>query len=155
VIPFGDSDLEKLYTYTRFLLAKLPRRSSGPHYHFDDDVTLKFYRLQKISEGTIHLPAGEGGEVKGPTAVGTGTVNQDTVELSRLIDIINDRFGTDYTPADELFFNQIREEAVADEALRQAATANTIDNFRFVFDKALEGLFIHRMSRTKTFLPAT
>jgi len=149
VIPFGDSDLEKLYTYTRFLLAKLPRRSSGPHYHFDDDVTLKFYRLQKISEGTIHLPAGEGGEVKGPTAVGTGTVNQDTVELSRLIDIINDRFGTDFAPADELFFNQIREEAVADEALRQAATANTIDNFRFVFDKALEGLFIDRMEQNE------
>jgi len=149
IIPFQDSDLEKLYTYTRFLLAKLPRRSDGPQYHFDDEVTLKFYRLQKISEGTIQLPAGEGGEVKGPTAVGTSMSNQTTVELSRLIDLINDRFGTDFTPADELFFNQIREEAVADESLRQAATANTMDNFRFVFEKALEGLFIDRMEQNE------
>jgi len=149
VIPFGDSDLEKLYTYTRFLLAKLPRRSSGPHYHFDDEVTLKFYRLQKISDGTIQLPTGEGGEVKGPTEVGTGKANQDTVELSRLIDIINDRFGTDFTTADELFFSQIREEAMGDESLRQAAAANTIDNFRFVFEKALEGLFIDRMEQNE------
>jgi len=136
IIPYQDSDLEKLYTYARFLLSKLPRRATGPKYDFDDEVALKFYRLQKISEGTIQLEPGEGGEVKGPTAVGTGQSQGPQVELSRLIDQINERFGTEFTPADELFFNQIREEAVADEDLRQAAHANTIDNFRFVFDKA-------------------
>lgn len=67
----------------------------------------------------------------------------------RVIDLINERFGTDFKPADELFFNQIREEAVADESLRQAAAANTIDNFRFVFEKALEGLFIDRMEQNE------
>ena len=40
---------------------------------------------------------------------------------------------------DELFFRQIREEAVADQALQQAATAKPLDAFRLVFDKALEG----------------
>ena len=55
VIPFQDSDLEKLYTYARFLASKLPHRSSGEKYAFDDEVTLKFYRLQKISEGSIRL----------------------------------------------------------------------------------------------------
>lgn len=34
---------------------------------------------------------------------------------------------------------------MADEGLRQAATANRIENFRYVFEKALEGLFIDRM----------
>lgn len=149
IIPFQDSDLEKLYVYARFLLAKLPRRSTGTQYHFDDDVTLKYYRLQKISEGGILLPAGDVAPIKGPSDVGTGKSTDATVELSRLIDLINDRFGTDFTPADELFFNQIREEAVADKSLRQAATANTIDNFRFVFQKALEGLFIDRMEQNE------
>jgi len=149
IIPFQDSDLEKLYTFTRFLLSKLPRRPSGPKYHFEDEVALKFYRLQKISEGTIKLEPGEDGAVKGPTAVGTGKASDTTVELSRLIDIINERFGTDFTLADELFFNQIREEAVADEKLREAATANTVENFRFVFEKALEGLFIDRMEQNE------
>jgi type I restriction enzyme R subunit len=149
VIPYQDSDLEKLYTYARFLLSKLPRRAAGPKYDFDDEVTLKFYRLQKISEGTIRLEPGEGGEVKGPTAVGTGGSEGPQVELSRLIDLINERFGTDFTPADELFFNQIREEAIADEDLCQVARANTIDKFRFVFDKALETLFIDRMEQNE------
>ncbi len=46
-------------------------------------------------------------------------------------------------------FPQLREEAVADEELRQAATANTLDNFRYVFVKALEGLFIDRMEQNE------
>ncbi len=149
VIPYQDSDLEKLYAYGRFLLSKLPRRTAGPKYDFDDEVALTFYRLQKISDGTIQLPSGESGEVKGPTAVGTSRGEGPQVELSRLIDQINERFGTDFTPADELFFNQIREEAIADEELRQAAQANTIDHFRFVFDKALEALFIDRMEQNE------
>jgi type I restriction enzyme R subunit len=149
VIPFQDSDLEKLYSYARFLASKLPHRSSGEKYAFDDEVTLKFYRLQKISEGSIRLDEGENVPIKGPTAVGTGKSKDAQIELSRIIDAINERFGTDFTQADELFFHQLREEAVSDENLRQAATANTLDNFRFVFDKALEGLFIDRMDQNE------
>jgi type I restriction enzyme R subunit len=149
VIPFGDSDLEKLYTFTRFLAAKLPRRALGPQYNFDDEVALKYYRLQKISEGSIVLEPGAGGELKGPTAVGTGMVGDEEVELSELIDILNERFGTDFKPADQLFLDSVREDAVANEALRQAASANSIENFKYVFSKALEGLFIDRMEQNE------
>lgn len=149
VIPFADNDLEKLYSYARFLSTKLPPRSDGERYVFDDEVALKFYRLQKISDGTITLDAGETVPVKGPTAVGTGKSQDVKVELSRLIDLVNERFGTDFTQADELFFMQIREEALADENLQQAAKANTLDNFRYVFVKALEGLFIDRMEQNE------
>jgi type I restriction enzyme R subunit len=149
VIPFQDSDLEKLYSYARFLAAKLPRRASGEKYAFDDEVSLKFYRLQKNSEGSICLDEGDVVPVTGPTAGGTGGGKDTQVELSKLIDSINKRFGTSFTQADELFFHQVREEAVADEQLRQAATANTMDNFRYVFFKALEGLFIDRMEQNE------
>ena len=55
VMPYQDPDLEKLYTYGRFLLTKLPRDPSAPHYRFDDEVALEYYRLQKLSEGAIQL----------------------------------------------------------------------------------------------------
>ena len=45
VIPYQDSDLERLYVYLRHLAAKLPRRRSGTVYQFDDDVRLEYYRL--------------------------------------------------------------------------------------------------------------
>ena len=145
IIPYQDSDLEKLYTYLRFLHSKLPRRKSGPAYTFDDEVKLKYYRLQKISEGSISLREGEAEPLKGAGDVGTGTSHEEFVDLSLLINLLNERFGTDFKPADQLFFDQIREEAASNETLRQAAKVNTLDNFKFVFDKALEGLIIDRM----------
>ena len=149
IIPFQDSDLEKLYSYIRFLLTKLPRGDHGPVYNFDDEVALKFYRLQKISEGSIDLEPGKEEPVSGPTAVGTGIARGVEIELSKLIDILNERFGTEFKPGDQLFFDSIREDAVADTNLRQAAIANTMENFGYVFRKALEGLFIDRMEQNE------
>ncbi len=149
VIPYQDSDLEKLYTFARFLLRKLPRPDNGPRYEFDDEVSLKFYRLQKISEGAIELQTGIGGQLRGPTSLGTGRSHDVEVELSRLIDLLNERFGTDFKPADQLFLDSVREDALASEELRDAAAANTIDNFKYVFSKALEGLFIDRMEQNE------
>lgn len=149
VIPFQDTDLEKLYSYVRFLLTKLPRGDQGPVYHFDDEVSLKYYRLQKISEGSIPLEAGKTEPVSGPTALGTGVAHDDEIELSRLIDLLNERFGTEFKPGDQLFFDSIREDAIADSTLQQAALANTMENFGYVFRKALEGLFIDRMDQNE------
>ena len=129
VIPFQDSDLEKRYSYIRLLLAKLPRGDRGPVYNFDDEVALKFFRLQKISEGSITLDAGQQEPVSGPTDVGTGTAHEDKVELSTLIDILNDRFGTEFKPGDQLFFESIREDAVSRDELRQARSGKHAGKF--------------------------
>lgn len=79
-----------------------------------------------------------------------GCGGRGEVELRALIEIINERFCTIITTADELFFSQIREEAVADETLQQAATAYPLEAFKLVWDKALEGLFIHRMEQSES-----
>ncbi len=149
VIPFTDSGLEKLYSYIRYLLKKLPRRSSGPSYNFDDEISLQYYRLQKISEGSIALESGAEGEVPGPVSVGTGVSREEIIELSQLIDILNERFGTNFTPADQLFLDSIREDAVADSHLREAAMANPMENFGYIFLKKLENLFIDRMEQNE------
>ncbi|MFA5622597.1 MAG: hypothetical protein WC948_07875, partial [Thermovirgaceae bacterium] len=145
IIPFQDSDLEKLYSFIRFLLAKLPKDDRGPIYRFDEDVALKYYRLEKISEGSLILEPGTDLRVSGPTSVGTGLVRGDEIQLSKLIDILNERFGTEFKPGDQLFFEAIREDAVADPSLRRSALANTMENFGYVFRRALEGLFIDRL----------
>ena len=149
VIPFQDTDLEKLYSYIRFLLTKLPKGDRGPVYKFDDEVALKYYRLQKISEGAVVLEPQAEYKVDGPASVGTGVVRGEKIELSKLIDILNERFGTEFKPGDQLFFDSIREDAVTDSDLRQAALANTMENFSYVFLKTLEGLFIDRMEQNE------
>lgn len=147
IIPFSDSDLEKLYTYLRFFIRRLPRPDTGPAYEFDDEVSLKYYKLQKISDGSIELDPSGDSDLDGPTEVGTGRKRGPDIELSKLIELLNERFGTEFTPADQLFFDQIQEHAAENSELRQAAMANTLDSFKYVFDKMLEGLFIDRMEQ--------
>ena len=62
-----------------------------------------------------------------------------------LVDTLNERFGTEFDKADELFFDQVVEVATGKEKLREAARANTLDNFSLVFNSMLEGMFIERM----------
>lgn len=149
VIPYQDSDLERLYVFLRHLAAKLPRRNSGSAYEFDDDVRLEYYRLQKISEGSIELKDGFGRPLDGPSKVGSGMVREDAVALSLLIDIVNARFGVDFNQADQLFFDQIVEAAMTDAGLRQAAAVNPGDKFELVFKTLLETLFVERMDQNE------
>ena len=149
VIPYQDSDLERLYVFLRHLAAKLPRRRPGPAYQFDDDVRLEYYRLQKISEGSIRLGHGDARPLDGPTEVGSGLVRSESMPFSRLIDVVNERFGTEFTQADQLFFDQIVETAVADDGLRRAAAVNADDKFRLVFRNLLEHLFADRIDQNE------
>ncbi|MCP4492140.1 MAG: type I restriction endonuclease subunit R, partial [Gammaproteobacteria bacterium] len=145
VMPYQDTDLEKLYTYLRYLIKKLPRDATGPGYKVDGDVELEYYRLQKISEGSIDLEEGEAGELKGPSDIGTGRSQDDEAPLSELIKALNERFGTEFTEADRLFFEQIEEEAFEDANLKEAATANNYGDFSSILSKAFEGILIDRM----------
>lgn len=149
IIPYQDSDLEKLHTYLRHLTSKLPKRRGGPQYTFDDEVRLEYYRLQKISEGSISLRDGDAAPLDGPREVGTGVIREQPMPLSRLIDVINERFGTEFTDADQLFFDQIVEAALSDSSLQQAAQVNPEDKFALVFNRVLESLFVDRMEQNE------
>ncbi|HEX2951378.1 MAG TPA: hypothetical protein VHV83_17680 [Armatimonadota bacterium] len=116
-------------------------------YHFDDEVALKYYRLQKISEDeSIVLESGGEYTVSGPAEVGTGRSHEETVELSQLIDVLNERFGTDFTMADQLVFDQFAEESINDPNVQQAALANTFENFRLAYDHRTPKIVIKRMA---------
>ncbi|MCY4462096.1 MAG: hypothetical protein OXC26_17165 [Albidovulum sp.] len=145
VVPHQDSEQEKLYSYLRLLIPKLPKRAEDDPFQLGNEVELQYYRLQKISEGGLDLPQGEAAPLKGPTEVGSGVSKDEAVHLSLLVDTLNERFGTEFDKADELFFDQVVEVATGKEKLREAARANTLDNFFLVLNFMLEGMFIERM----------
>ncbi len=148
LVPFQDPDLEKRYAYGRLLLGKLPRRPGGPALAIEDDVALRYYRLRKVGKETIPLVPGADAPLRGPTEVGTGAEEGPQRErLSKVIEVVNARFGTDFTEADQLFFDQIEEDLVADATLAEQARSNTIENFRFGFEREFEGKVIDRMDQ--------
>lgn len=147
IIPFQDSDLEKLYTYIRFLLAKLPKLDYGPEYDFSDDVDMRYYRLEKIQEGRITLEPRGDGEVSGPIAVGTGHAYEEEAPLSELIRTLNERFGTRLTESDRLFWESIKEDAVQDPIIQEAAEVNTLENFTYIAKRLVDDLVMNRMDK--------
>ena len=149
IIPYQDSDLERLYVFVRHLAAKLPKRAGVNRYQFDDEVRLEYYRLQKISEGSISLQEGGTRKLNGPTEVGSGVLHDQPVRLSQLIDVVNERFATNFNQADQLFFDQIVGAAMNDDGLRRAAAVNPGDKFQLLFRNVLEGLFVDRIDQNE------
>jgi hypothetical protein len=50
--------------------------------------------------------------------------------LSSIIEVLNERFGTDLTDVDKLLLDQFEEGWVADSELADQVQNNTLDNFR-------------------------
>ena len=145
IIPYQDTELERYFAFARNLLTKLPPPGDGKAFVLDDEVALRYYRLQQMTEGSIDLSDGDADPLKGPTDLGTARRKNEEVALSSLIDKLNERFGTDFKEADQLFFEQIRASAEDDENIVEAARANSLSNFTAYLDRVLDELFIDRM----------
>lgn len=149
IMPFTDVELEKLYTYGRFLLKKLPRKSQKDKFQLGDEVSLEYYRIQKIAEQDIAMESQGEYELQGISAAGIRMSKEEKAALSEIITVINNRFGTEFTAADKLLFDQIEEDMIADEKLSAQAKSNSIDNFKFGFKEAAIDKFISRMDQNE------
>ena len=146
IIPWTDADQERLYSFGRFLLPHLPTGRDIVLISPEDDVALEYYRQARISSGAIDLDTGEAVEVKSPTDVGTGKAKDPPAPLSDIIGVLNERFGTEFTEEDRLFFQQIKEKACSDKRVVQTATANPLDKFELGVRALIESFMIQRMS---------
>ena len=70
-------------------------------------------------------------------------------QLSEIIEILNERFGTEFTKADQLLFDQFIEEAKQDHEVVERALANPLDNFELAMKPKVEGLMIDRMDQNQ------
>jgi len=146
IIPYADPDLEMLYSFGRFLLPHLAVDRDAAIIKLGDEVDLQYYRLERISSGPIDVSDGDAQYVRSPTDVGTGKAKDEKAPLSEIIEVLNERFGTNFTEEDRLFFQQIKERAVHDDRVVQTALANPLDKFELGIRKLIEDLMIERMA---------
>ncbi len=149
IMPFIDSEFEKFYAYVKLLQTRLPKRELSESLHLDDEVALEYYRLQKIKEGSIELQKGEEGELSGTSEAGLKRAKDEEALLSEIINLLNDRFGTEFEEADKLFFDQIEAELMEDETLQAQARVNKIDTFKFAFNDKFIDKLIGRMDQNQ------
>ncbi|MCC7300983.1 MAG: type I restriction endonuclease subunit R [Verrucomicrobia bacterium] len=146
IAPYCDPSLEMLYSYGRFLLPHLPLDRDTERVKISDEVGLEYYRLQRIFDGDIALEEGDPEGVKSPTDVGTGKAKEDKAPLSEIITVLNERFGTNFTDEDRLFFEQIREKATNNDQVIKLRQANPFDKFQLGMRQLVEGLMMQRMT---------
>ncbi len=146
ILPYADPDLEMLYSYGRFLLPHLPLDRDNTVVKIGNEVELQYYRLQRVTSGSIELKVGEPEGVYSPTDVGTGKPKEEKAPLSEIIQVLNERFGTTFTEEDRLFFDQIKARAAANSQVIQTAMANPLDKFQLGVRKLIEDLMIQRMA---------
>jgi type I restriction enzyme R subunit len=146
IIPYGDRDQELLFSYGRYLLPHLLLDRDSTVVKVGDEVELRYYRLERIFAGAIEVREGEAQYVKSPTEVGTGQPKDEKAPLSEIIEVLNERFGTQFSEDDLLFFQQIKEKACKSDQVIQTALANPLDKFQLGIRKLIEELMIERMA---------
>ena len=149
IMPFREVEFEKFYAYAKLLLTKLPKRDLSESMKLTDEVALEYYRLQKIKDGSIDLVAGEEGELDGLTEAGIKRGKEDKAALSEIIDVLNDRFGTEFEEADRLFFEQIETELMQDAKLQTQARVNKLDTVKYAFEEIFIDKLIDRMDQNQ------
>jgi type I restriction enzyme R subunit len=149
IMPFQDVELEKYFTYIRFLYKKLPRRNQKDRFQLGDEVSLEYYRLQKIGEQNILMEPDEEYGLDGTMMGGIRLAKDEKAALSEIIGILNKKFGTEFTEADKLFFDQIEAELILDSKLGAQAKSNSMANFKFGFEDVFMDKLIARMEQNQ------
>ncbi len=145
IMPFQDVALEKLYSYGRFLLTKLPKTDYTERLKLDNEVALEYYRLQKVAEGDLVLQVQGGHSLDPTTEAGISKPKDEKDRLSNIIYLLNEKFGTDFTEADRLYFEQIEQALFENEDLKVRAQNNPIENFKYAFEEVFIQTLIDRM----------
>ena len=151
IIPYADTDLERLAAFGRALLPHLHHPDDEP-IRLEDNVELEFYRLERVSIGAIDLGDEDGPTVKSPTDVGTGDNQEDEAPLSEIISKLNDRFGTAFTDTDRLLLEQIKQDGVNNDDINQTVKANPYDKFELGVRALLKELIVKRMDTNGDFI---
>jgi len=143
IVAYVDRQLERDYLYARALNACLPGQAAE-RLDLGSEVELTHLKIAQTYEGSASLTEG-GGEV---VAIFSGRGPEHEPErdhLSRIVDVMNERFGLELNDADQLLFDQFEESWAADESLAARARTNDFQNFRLVFDRTFLDTVVKRM----------
>ena len=138
VVEYDDAELEKAYPYCRVLLRWLGT-GGGAALDLSDELELSHLKLASNDLVSIGLDQGEH-LIEGMSGDGRGSMtDEERALLSEVVDQINERFGTEVTEEDRIFFQAVGEQMAADETLQQQAAVNDRDTFKYAFDAAWFG----------------
>ena len=147
IINLEDEKLHKFNAYAKCLIRKLLTEGTRVP-DLSNDVTLQYYRIQKISEGSICMVKEDGilySETHGTKPILPG----EQENLSQIIAQLNDRFGTKFTEMDKVLEQFVQDMSADDEMVLRSK--NKIDLFKIIYDENIMDIVLNRMNQNKEF----
>lgn len=148
IIKLEDSELHKFNAYAKCLLRKLPADDKGKTPNLDDDVTLQYYRLQKIYEGKIELEKETGVLPGGRHGAGLPQ-EEESATLSELVAKLNERFNTSFTEMDKVIEQFVEDMSKNSEMVLRAN--NPLDMFRVAYENNIMDVVLSRLQQNQDF----
>ena len=156
IMPFTDVDLEELYYYVKFLVARISELDPPPgSVDLDGSVILTHLRNELIAD-----------QQNGSLTTGTDEAlpGMDTAEgkqhtpleasLSELIKDLNERYGLNLGEPDLIWFAQQREVLAEAVDVKAAAQGNDLEQFSVFVAPLLDQLIIERHDANSELLAA-
>jgi type I site-specific restriction-modification system R (restriction) subunit len=140
VLTFADAGLEKLYVFARHLRRLLPADRFELPREVQQNIDMESYRIQQTGNAKIVLER-KGGNLDPQSARGGHGLPPEEIEsLSRIIAVLNERFGLNLGPEHRVTLEQLMEKLDGDAALDAAVRVNTRENVRLTFDHKVESV---------------
>ncbi len=144
VMPWADTDWERLFLYGRLLLLELPAGENSPMPQISKSVQLTHLRIAVTSEAAIELAGSDEPGVALP-GEGKGAVAEPGLDkLSALIAAMNDKYGANLGEADKVWVDQQWVVVKEDDDMREVALNNDRSQFEMVLEQRVKDLLIDR-----------
>ncbi|HET9873919.1 MAG TPA: type I restriction endonuclease [Propionibacteriaceae bacterium] len=144
VMPWTDTDLEKLFLYGKALLTELPTGDNDPMPQLSKSVQLTHLRIAVSSDSSIALT---GDDEPGVALPGQGKGKQAEPvldKLSALIAVMNDKFGTGLDDSDRVWVDQQWVVVKTDDDMRAVAQHNDRSQYELVLGEKIKQLLVER-----------
>ena len=140
IIPFGDPRLEKLYAFAGFVVKKLKVGGKDALAAVISMTDLDRYRPNPGQSGKIALQRGEAA-IKPKSYGATGVADPgETESLSKIIEALNQQFGTKFTAEDRVVIEHLEQKLGEDAQLEQQLGAGSKQAVRMSFEEVAQDL---------------
>lgn len=146
VARMNDKELQSAFVYCKYLNQFLPKDNTKK-VDVKDFVELEFFRLEKKFEGSIEIKK-ETIEINPPKGDIGKSIEEQKSLLSEIINKINLKYKTNFTHIDKVF-EQIENDYLDDERMKNFAKNNEEQAFKKVYDKEFENKAVKRYEQDK------
>jgi len=140
LISFRDPRLEKLYAFAGFVVKKLPSEGQPLPTEILNMTDLDNYKPTYVKTEKIELKRGESAMKPKNYGATTIAVPDEPEPLSKIIEDLNQQFGTKFSDEDRVVIEHLEQKLAQDPQLEQQLSAGSKQAVRMSFEEVAQDM---------------